>query len=53
MADWSKMLPLTTRCRHHCQGQIPAGAREQFDTDIGLVGGFRRVLWFPPPLTTS
>ena len=33
--------------------QIPAWAYEKVASDLGLGGGFRRVLRFPPLLTTS
>ena len=32
---------------------IPAGACEKVTSDSGLGGGFRRELWFPPPITTG
>ena len=33
--------------------RIPAWTCEKVASDLGLGGGFRRVLWFPPLLTTS
>ena len=32
---------------------LPAGACEKVASDLGLGGGFRRVLRFPPPVTTG
>ena len=34
-------------------GRIPTGACEKVATDLGLGGGFRRGLRFPPPVTTA
>ena len=33
--------------------RIPAGACEKVNSDLGVGGGFRRVLRFPPLLTTA
>ena len=33
--------------------EIPAVACEKVATDLGSGGGFRRVLWFPQPVTTD
>ena len=32
---------------------LPAGACGKVASDLGLGGGFRRVLRFPPPVTTG
>ena len=47
MAVWSKALPLTASCLSPLPGfeSLPG----QVASDLGLGGGFRRVLWFPPP----
>ena len=32
---------------------LPGIPHEKFASDLGLGGGFHRLLWFPPPLTTG
>ena len=51
---WSKASPLTARCLSPLPGfRIPALVGEKVACDLGLGGGFRQVLRFPPPLTTG
>ena len=54
-AVWSKAPPLTARCLSPLPAwvRILAWACEKVASDLGLGGGFRRVLRFPPPHTTS
>ena len=51
MAVWSKALPLNAS-RISPLVRIAAGASEKVASDLGLDGGFRQVLRFPPLVTT-
>ena len=55
MAVRSKALPLTASCLSltTVRVRIPPGACEKVASDLGLDGCFRRVLRFPPPVTTG
>ena len=54
MAVWSKALPLNTSCLPPLPGfESQPGHVRKLQCDLGLGGGFRRVLWFPPPAMTS
>ena len=50
----SKALPLTASCLSPLPGfKILAGVCEKAASDLGLGGGFHRVLWFTPLLTLT
>ena len=56
MVVWSKTLPLTASCLsqcHYCPGSNPTRACDKVASDLGLVGGLRVVLRFPPPVKTG
>ena len=53
MAVWSNALPLTASSLPTAQVQIPARASNEVASDLGLGGGIRQVLRFPPLLTTG
>ena len=44
MAVWTKGFPQTASCLSPLLVQIPLGACEKISSDLGLGGGFRRVL---------
>ena len=54
-AVWSKAPPMTDYTLSFTTAcvRIPAWACEKVASDLGLGGGFRRVLRFPPLLTTG
>ena len=53
-AVWSKEPPLTVRCLSPLSGfESRSGHFEKVASDLGLGGGFRLVLRFPPLLTTG
>ena len=55
MAVWPKALPLTASSQSltTVRVRIPPRACEKVANDLGLGSGFRRVLGFPPSVTTG
>ena len=53
MAMWCKGLQMTASSLTAARVRIPAGTGENVASDLGLGGGFRRVLQFPLPFTSS
>ena len=46
-------MPLTASCLTNVQVRIPPGLSEKVASDFVLGGGFRRLLQFPPSVTTG
>ena len=53
MAEWSKALPLTATCLSPYPASNLGWGKWESCQWLGLGDGFRRVLRFPPPLTTG